>query len=200
MTHPFVCSYRFFPKRKVFFEVAFHGNIGVRFFVFSDFLFPSIISMKGLNEIVIIVTFYFIFCSMTVFFLGMSISNALAHHIRSSNLLSRFHAKVSKIGWNLDVGGTNSACIGRDSVCCYYLLESYRDWNGIPKLLPYSWIPEGRWGFESAWFWFFCIFIFQCSCFCLSYSLTVIWITPNWLLFVFCYSCPAPLCWIRNLS
>ena len=135
---------------------------------------------------------------MTVFFLGMSISNALAHHIRSNNLLSRFHAKVSKIGWNLDVGGTNSACIGRDSVCCYYLLESYRDWNGIPKLLPYSWIPEGRWGFESAWFWFFCIFLFQCSCFCLSYSLTVIWITPNWLLFVLYYNCPAPFCWIRN--
>ena len=53
---------------------------------------------------------------------------------------------------------------------------------GILKLLPYSWIPEDRWWFESSWLWFFCIFLFQCSCFCLSYSLTVIWITPNWLL------------------
>ena len=71
---------------------------------------------------------------------------------------------------------------------------------GISKLLSYSWILEGRWGFESAWFWFFCIFLFQCSCFCLSYSLTVIWITPNWLLFLFCYNHPAPFCWIRNLN
>ena len=61
---------------------------------------------------------------MTVFFLGMSISNALDHHIRSSNLLSQFHAKVSKIGWDLHVGGTNSSCIGRDTVCFCYFLES----------------------------------------------------------------------------
>ena len=84
---------------------------------------------------------------MTVFFLGMPISNALAHHIRSSNLLSQFHGKVSKIGWNLDVGGTNSACIGRDTVCCYYLLESNQVIVleiGIPKLFPYSWILEGK--------------------------------------------------------
>ena len=65
---------------------------------------------------------------MTVFFLGMSISNALVYHIRNSSLLSQFHAKVSKIGWNLDIGGTNSAYIGRDTVCCYYLLENSRAW------------------------------------------------------------------------
>ena len=35
----------------------------------------------------------------------------------------------------------------------------------ILKMLPYSWIPEGRWGFESTWIRFFCIFLFQCSCF-----------------------------------
>ena len=33
---------------------------------------------------------------------------------------------------------------------------------GIPTLLPYSWILEGRWGFENASFHFFCIFSFQC--------------------------------------
>ena len=111
----------FFPKRKVLFEVAFHGNEFVTILLILRFFVPFIIFMKGLIEIVTIVTFYF----MTVFFLGMSISNTLAH-IRSSSLLSQFHAKVSKIGWNLDVGGTNSACIEGDTVCCYYLLESYR--------------------------------------------------------------------------
>ena len=70
----------------------------------------------------------------------------------------------------------------------------------IPKLLPYSWIPEGRWGFESYWFWFFCGFLSQYTCFCLSYYLTVIWIILNWVLFVFCYNCPVPFCWICILN
>ena len=126
---------------------------------------------------------------MTVFFLGMSISNALVRHIQSSSLLSQFHAKVSKIGWNLDVLSAANTCWR------VFVLEI-----DIPKLLPYLWIPEGRWGFESAWFWFFCIFLFQCSCFCLSYSLTVIWITPNWLLFVFYYNCPVLFCSIHQCS
>ena len=153
----------FFPKRKVFFEVAFHLNVGVRFFIFSGFLFPFIMSIMALNEIVIMVTFYFFLCGMTVFFLGISISNSLVHHIQSSSLLSQFHAKVSKIGWNLDVLSAANTCWR------VFVLEI-----DIPKLLPYLWIPEGRWGFESAWFWFFCIILFQCSCFCMSYSPTVI--------------------------
>ena len=70
----------------------------------------------------------------------------------------------------------------------------------IPKLWPYSWIPEGRWGFQSVWFHFFCIFLFQFSGFCLSYSFTVIWIASSWLLFVFCYNCPTTFCWIRDLN
>ena len=44
---------------------------------------------------------------------------------------------------------------------------------GIPKLLPYSLILEGRWGFENAWFQFFCIFSFSVLLFLLvvfSYS------------------------------
>ena len=167
----------FFPKRKVSFEVAFHGNVGIRFSVFPGVFFSFIISIKGLNETVISDTVYFILCSMTVFFLGMSTSNAPVHHIWNSSLLSQFHAKVSKTGWNLDVWDTNRTCIGRDTVCCYYLLESNGAWNW--QLLPYSWIPEGRWRFESAWFKFFCIFLFQWSGFCFLYSLTIIWIAPN---------------------
>ena len=81
---------------------------------------------------------------MTVFFLGMSISNALVRHIQSSSLLSQFHAKVSKIGWNLDVKGTNSTCIevilSAASTCWRVIVLEI----GIPKLLPYLWIPEGR--------------------------------------------------------
>ena len=49
----------------MFFEVAFHGNVGVRLFIFSGFLFPFIIS------------FYFIFCGTNVFFWSMPISNAV---------------------------------------------------------------------------------------------------------------------------
>ena len=188
----------FFPKSKVFFEVAFHGNVDVRFFIFSGFLFPFIVFMKDLNEIVVTVTFYFIFCGMTVFFVGMFISNALSHHIRSSSLLSQFHVKVSKIGWKLGVRiwpvleGIPSAA----TICWKVIVLKI----GIPELLPYSWILEGSWGFESAWLWSFCIFLFQWSCFGLPYSLTVIWITPNCLLLVFYYNCPALFCWIRNLN
>ena len=69
------------PQKKVFFEVVFHGNVGVRFFIFPNSWFFLIISIKGLNETVINVTFYFIFCGMTVFFLAMSISNTLVHLI-----------------------------------------------------------------------------------------------------------------------
>ena len=151
VTHCFVCSYCFFPKRKVFFEVSFHGNVGVRLFIFSGFLFPFIIS------------FYFIFCGTNVSLGGMSISNAVVHHIWNSNLLSPFHAKVSKIGWNLDVGGTNSICIGRDTVCYYYLLESNRAWYRHSKtaaLFPccgFRRVDEGlkELDFDLIWFVFF---------------------------------------------
>ena len=122
----------FFPKRKVFFEVAFHENVSVRFFIFSGFLFPFIMSIMALNELVIIATFFF-FCGMTVFFLGISISNALVNHIQSSSLLSQFQGKVSKIGWNLDVLSAANTCRR------VFMLEIE-----IPKLLTYLWIPEGR--------------------------------------------------------
>ena len=61
---------------------------------------------------------------MAVFFFGMFISSALVHHIRNSSLMSQVHAKVHKIGWNLVVGDANWTCIGRNSVCCDYFLES----------------------------------------------------------------------------
>ena len=60
----------FFPKRKVFFEVAFHLNVGVRFFIFSGFMFPFIMSIMALNEIVIMVTFYFFFMWYDCFLFG----------------------------------------------------------------------------------------------------------------------------------
>ena len=172
----------------MFFEVAFHGNVGVRLFIFSGFLFPFIIS------------FYFIFCGTNVFFLGMPISNAVFTTCETVVCCLRFTPRFPRLPgiWMLGVQiwPVLERILSVVTTCWRIIVLEF----GIPKLLPYSWIPEGRWGFESAWFWFFCIFIFQCSCFCLSYSLTVIWITPNWLLFVFCCSCPAPLCWIRNLN
>ena len=184
----------------MFSEVVFHGNIGVRFFIFSDFLFPSTISMKGLNEIVLIDTFYFMFCSMTISFWAcpspmplLTTSEAVIYCLGFMPRSPRF-AGIWMFG--VRIRPVLERILSAATTCCRVIVLEI----GIPKLLPYSWIPKGRWGFESAWFWFFCIFLFQCSCFCLSYSLTVIWITPNWLLFVFCYSCPAPLCWIRNLS
>ena len=146
--------------------------------------------------------FYFIFCGMTVFFLGMSISNAFAHHIRSSNLLSQFHAMPRfprLVGiWMLVVRirPVLEGILSAATTCWRVIVLEI----GILKLLPYSWISEGRWVFESAQFWFFCIFLFQCTRFCFSYSLTVIWVTPNWLLFVFCYNCPVPFCRIHNLT
>ena len=41
---------------------------------------------------------------------------------------------------------------------------------GLPKLLPYLWIPEDRWAFESTWFRFFSVFLLQCSYYCLLHS------------------------------
>ena len=84
--------------------------------------------------------------------------------------------------------------------CPLLLLESDRASNEHSETVALFVDSGGRWGLESAWFWFFCIFLFQCSCFCFTYSLTVIWIAPNWLLLVFCYNCPAPFCWIHNLD
>ena len=178
--------------------VVFHGNIGVRFFIFFDFLFPSTISMKGLNEIVILDTFYFIFCSMTISLWAcpspmplLTTSEAVIYRLVFMPKSPRF-AGIWMLG--VRIWPVLERILSAATTCWRVIVLEIC----IPKLLPYSWIPGGRWGFESAWFWFFCIFLYQCSCFCLSYSLTVIWITPNWLLFLFCYNHPA--CWIRSLN
>ena len=59
-------------------------------------------------------------------------------------MLCQFHAKVSKIDWDLDVEDTNWTCIGSDAAatttCWRIVVFEIR----IPKLLPYSWITEGR--------------------------------------------------------
>ena len=119
----------FFPKKKDVFWSCLSWKCRCQILHIPRFFFPLIISIKGLNETVISVTFYFIFCGMAVFFLGMRISNVLVHHIWNSSLMSQFHGKVSKIDWNLVAGDANWTCIGRDTVCFYYLLESNLAWN-----------------------------------------------------------------------
>ena len=93
---------------------------------------------------------------MIVFFWDISISTDLVHHVWSSNMLCQFHAKVSKIDWDLDVEDTNWTCIGSDAAATTTCWRIVVFEIHIPKLLPYSWITEGRWGFESTLFRFFC--------------------------------------------
>ena len=130
----------------------------------------------------------------------MSISNALVHHIRNSSLLSQFHAKVSKIGWNLDAGDTNQTCIGRDTVCCCYLLESSRAWNRHSETVALIVDFEGKMRV-----WKLLVSIFLCFSFSMLLFLSAFFSYNHlnhsyWLLFVFCYNCPTPFYWIGNFN
>ena len=70
---------------------------------------------------------------MAVFFLGMFISSALVHHIRHSSLMSQFHAKVQ-------IEPVLEGILSVATICWRVIVLEI----AIPKLLPYSWIPEGR--------------------------------------------------------
>ena len=59
-------------------------------------------------------------------------------------MLCQFHAKVSKIDWDLDVEDTNWTCIGSDAAATTTCWRIVVFEIHIPKLLPYSWITEGR--------------------------------------------------------
>ena len=171
----------------MFFEVAFHGNIGVRFFIFPGFLFSLIISITGLNETVISL---FILSFVVWLFSFWTCPSPTPLFTTSETVVCCFSfaprfprlARIWMLG--IRIGSVLERILSTARVIGLEI--------GIPKLLLYSWILKSRWGFESAWFWVFCILLFRSSCFCLSYSLTVIWITSNWLLFVLCYNCPAP--------
>ena len=123
---------------------------------------------------------------MAVFFLCMSISNAFVHHIRNNSLLSQFHAKVSKIGWiwllMMRIGPVLEGILSV-ATTFWRVIELE---IGILKLLPYSRIPEGRWGCLKApdfsVFFFFSALVSTCCILlqpseslpigCFSYSAT----------------------------
>ena len=99
----------------------------------------------------------------------MFISNDLVHHIQNSNLLFPFHRKVSKIGWDLDFWGYEL-----DLYWKWYCLFATLCWRvvvfqiGIPKLLPYSWIPE------EARVWKYVILSFLCFSFSMLLFLLIV--------------------------
>ena len=71
---PYTTSFAFianFPNGKVLVEVAFQREICIRFFIFTSFIFSlkvSVVFRLGPINVNMCVTFYFIFCGMTVFF------------------------------------------------------------------------------------------------------------------------------------
>ena len=199
MSHTILIAFIVFPKKKG--EVAFHGNVGARFFILPGFLFSLIISVKGFNETVIkVLPFILFFLLCLISFWACPSPTSLFTTSETVAYCLSFMSSFPRLAgiWMLGIhiGSVLEGMVSAATTCWRVIVFEI----GIPKLLPYSWIPEGRWGFESAWFWFFCILLFRCSCFCLSYSITVTWITPNWLVFIFCYNCPAPFSWIDNLN
>ena len=86
-----------FQKERSFLEDVFHKDICIRFFIFPKSVFSLkvfIVFRLGLVNVNMSVTFYFIFCSMTAFFLGHAHLQWPLRHIQSSSLTCPIDALI----------------------------------------------------------------------------------------------------------
>ena len=135
--------------------------------MFPGFLFSLVISSKDLCETGISVTFYFIFFRILFSFRACPSPMPLLTTSRTVVFCLSSMPRFPRLAgiWMLVIliVPAFEGILPAATTCWRVVVPEI----GIPKLLPYLWIPESRCGLESIWFQFFCVFLFQCSCFCL---------------------------------
>ena len=163
MSHTILIAFIVFPKKKG--EVAFHGNVGARFFILPGFLFSLIISVKGFNETVIkVLPFILFFLLCLISFWACPSPTSLFTTSETVAYCLSFMSSFPRLAgiWMLGIhiGSVLEGMLPAATTCWRVIVLEI----GIPKLLPYSWIPEGLKvpDFDFSVFFFFAALVSAC--------------------------------------